>query len=61
MTNLDIIGLQEQLVKIDDQIFELAEKYEWKSLDSVVRGWVVMSERENREKSLPKPRIIYQD
>lgn len=61
MTNANIIGLKEQLVKIDDQIFELAEKYEHKALSVVMRGWVVMSERENREKSLPKPRIIYQD
>ena len=61
MTNANIIGLKEQLVKIDDQIFELAEKYEHKALSVVMRGWVAMSERENREKSLPKPRIIYQD
>ena len=58
MTNLDIIGLQEQLVKIDDQIFELAEKYEHKALSGVMHGWVVMSEREKR---IPERKIIYQD
>ena len=37
------IGLQEQLDKIDDQIFALADKYDFQSLDFVVRGWVALS------------------
>jgi len=61
MTNLDIIGLQEQLVKIDDQIFELAEKYEHKSLDLIVRGWIALSGHEKDQDAYQKRRIIYQD
>jgi hypothetical protein len=37
------IGLQEQLDKIDTQIFALADKYDFQSLDNVVRGWVALS------------------
>ena len=43
-TNLiSLIGLQEQIDKIDSQIFELSEKYDWKPLDLVIRGWIAMS------------------
>ena len=58
MTNTNLIVLQEQLVKIDDQIFELAEKYQHKALSVVMRGWVVMSEKENANRNV---KIIYQD
>jgi hypothetical protein len=36
--NNNIIGLKEQLVKIDDQIFSLAEKYQHRALSMVMRG-----------------------
>jgi hypothetical protein len=58
MTNTNLIGLQEQLVKIDDQIFELSEKYQHRALSLVVRGWIAMSEKEN---AYQKRKIIYQD
>lgn len=61
MTDVNLIGLQEQLVKIDDQIFELAEKYEWKSLDNAIRGWAALSGHEKDQDAYQKRKIIYQD
>ena len=37
------LSLEEQLTIIDNQIFALADKYDFQSLDNVVRGWVAMS------------------
>jgi hypothetical protein len=37
------IDLQEQLDKIDDQIFALADKYDFQPLDNAVRGWIALS------------------
>ena len=61
MTDVNLIGLREQLVKIDDQMFELAEKYEWKSLDNAIRGWVSLSGHEKDQDAYQKRKIIYQD
>ena len=47
----DKIGLQEQLDKIDDQIFALSDKYDFQSLDNVVRGWVALTGFEKDQKS----------
>lgn len=58
MNDTNLIGLKEQLVKIDDQIFEMAEKYQHRALSLVVRGWIAMSEKEN---AYQKRKIIYQD
>ena len=61
MTSLNVIGLQEQIEKIDDQIFELAEKYEWKSLDNTIRGWAALSGHEKDQDAYQKRKTIYQD
>lgn len=61
MTDVNLIGLREQLVKIDDQIFEMAEKYEWKALDNVVRGWAALSGHEKDQDAYQKRKVIYQD
>lgn len=61
MTNPNIIGLQEQLDKIDDQIFELAEKYEWKALDNAIRGWAALSGHEKDQDAYQQRKVIYQD
>ena len=57
--NNNIIGLQEQLTKIDDQIFALADKYQHRALSVVMRGWVVMSEHENVHESYAKLQAEY--
>jgi hypothetical protein len=58
--NNNIIGLKEQLVKIDDQIFSLAEKYQHRALSMVMRGWVVMSEHEKVHENYAKLQSEYQ-
>jgi hypothetical protein len=57
----NLIGLQEQvLTKIDDQIFEMAEKYEWKALDNTIRAWVALSGFEKDQSDYQKMKELYQ-
>ena len=56
-----ILTLKEQLTIIDNQIFALADKYEWKSLDNAIRGWVSLSGHEKDQDAYQKRKIIYQD
>ena len=51
--------LQEKLDKIDDQIFALADKYDFQSVDNAVRGWIALSGFERDQENYNKLSDLY--
>jgi hypothetical protein len=42
-----------------DAVFET--KYEWKPLDSIIRGWIAASRKEKEQEDYQNRKVVYQD